>query len=103
MEKYYFRLFIIKNMPASERAYRNFLNTCESELKGLYRLEVIDVLENPQLAEDEQIVATPTLIKQSPPPVCRVLGDFYNKERVLKGLDILIGKREGNKEKNNFN
>ena len=102
MEKYFFRLFIIKKMPASERAYRNLLNTCESELKGLYRLEVIDVLENPQLAEDEQIVATPTLIKQLPPPARRILGDLCNKERVLKGLDILIGKRKGNKNNSNY-
>ena len=93
MDKYFFRLFVIKKMPASERAIKNLLNTCKSELNGLYRLEIIDVLENPQLAEEEQILATPTLIKQLPPPARRIMGDLCSKERVLKGLDILIGKR----------
>ena len=98
MEKYFFRLFVIKKMPASERAIKNLLNTCESNLKGLYKLEIIDLLENPQLAEEEQILATPTLIKQFPPPASRIISDLYNKESVLEALDILIGKREGNKE-----
>ena len=83
-------------MPASERAIKYVRETCENELKGMCRLEIIDVLENPQLAEEEQILATPTIIKQFPPPPSRILGDFCNKERVLKGLDILIGEREKN-------
>jgi circadian clock protein KaiB len=61
---------------------------CEQELHGQYELEIIDVLKNPQLAEDEKILATPTLIKQLPPPLRRVIGDLSDKEKVLLGLEV---------------
>lgn len=60
----------------------------EAELAGEYDLEVIDVLERPQLAEDERIVATPTLIKELPPPLRRIIGDLTDREQVLLGLDL---------------
>ena len=61
---------------------------CENELEGQYELEIIDVLENPQRAEEEKILATPTLIKQLPLPLRRVIGDLSDKEKVLLGLEV---------------
>jgi len=69
-------------------AVDNLKRICEQELEGLYELEIIDVLENPQLAEDDKILATPTLIKQLPPPLRRVIGDLSDKEKVLFGLEV---------------
>jgi circadian clock protein KaiB len=82
------RLYITGLTPKSERAIANMHRICEEELGGLYELLVIDVLEHPQLAEDEKILATPTLIKELPPPLRRVIGDLSDTERVLLGLDI---------------
>ena len=69
-------------------AITNLRRICEQELRGQYELEVIDVLEQPQMAEDEKILATPTLIKQLPPPLRRVIGDLSDKEKVLLGLEV---------------
>jgi circadian clock protein KaiB len=66
----------------------NLRRICEQELAGQYALEIIDVLENPQLAEDEKILATPTLIKQLPPPLRRVIGDLSDTDKVLLGLEV---------------
>jgi circadian clock protein KaiB len=74
--------------PRAERAIANLRRICDEELQGQYEMVVIDVLENPQLAEDEKILATPTLIKQLPPPLRRVIGDLSDKEKVLLGLDV---------------
>lgn len=72
----------------AEQAITNLRRICDEDLSGEYDIEVIDVLENPQLAEDEKILATPTLIKKLPPPLRRVIGDLSDKEKVLLGLDI---------------
>jgi circadian clock protein KaiB len=72
-------------------AIANLRRICEQELRGQYDLEIIDVLENPQAAEDEKILATPTLIKQLPPPLRRVIGDLSDKEKVLLGLEVRPG------------
>jgi circadian clock protein KaiB len=72
-------------------AIANLRRICEQELQGQYQLEIIDVLENPQAAEDEKILATPTLIKQLPPPLRRVIGDLSDKEKVLLGLEVRPG------------
>jgi circadian clock protein KaiB len=64
---------------------------CEQDLGGQYQLEIIDVLEHPQRAEDDKILATPTLIKQLPPPLRRVIGDLSDKEKVLLGLEVRPG------------
>ena len=74
--------------PRAEKAIANLRRICEEELRGQYELNIIDVLEHPQLAEDEKILATPTLIKRLPPPLRRVIGDLSDKEKVLLGLDV---------------
>jgi KaiB domain. len=74
--------------PRAELAVLNLRRICEQELAGKYDLEIIDVLENPQLAEDEKILATPTLIKQLPPPLRRVIGDLSDIDKVLLGLEV---------------
>ena len=75
-------------------AISNLKRICEEELRGEYELQVIDVLEQPQLAEDERILATPTLIKQLPPPLRRVIGDLSDKDKVLLGLEVQPGRTE---------
>ena len=89
MQKYQLRLYIMGQTPRSVMAIKNLKAMCEKELKGQYELSIIDVLERPQLAENEKILATPTLIKDLPPPLRRVIGDLSNKEKVLMGLDVL--------------
>ena len=74
--------------PRAERAIANLRRLCQEELEGCYQLEIIDILEHPQLAEDERILATPTLVKQLPPPLRRVIGDLSSREKVLLGLDV---------------
>jgi len=88
MDKFKLRLYITGKTPKSERAIANLKEICEKELKGLYVLQIIDVLESPQLAEDEKILATPTLIKDLPPPLKRIIGDLSNSDKVLLGLDL---------------
>lgn len=88
MTQYILKLYITGRTSKSERAIANLQSLCENELKGHYTLRVVDVLENPQLAEDEKIIATPTLIKVLPPPLRRVIGDLSNTEKVLLGLDL---------------
>jgi len=88
MNKFKLRLYITGKTPRSERAISNLKEICEKELTGLYELQIIDALECPQLAEDEKIIATPTLIKYLPPPLRRIIGDLSNAEKVLLGLDL---------------
>ena len=82
------KLYITGQTPKSERAISNIRRICEQELEGQYELVVIDVLERPQLAEDEKILATPTLTRELPPPLRRIIGDMSDTEKVLLGLDI---------------
>jgi circadian clock protein KaiB len=84
-------LYITGHTVKSDRAIRNMRRICEEELAGQYELVIIDVLERPQLAEDEKILATPTLIKALPPPLRRIIGDLSDTEKVLVGLDIRDG------------
>jgi len=88
MNKYTLKLYVTGNTPRAERAIANLRKICEVELHGRYHMVVIDVLERPQLAEDEKILATPTLIKHLPPPLRRIIGDLSDMEKVLLGLDI---------------
>jgi circadian clock protein KaiB len=85
---YLLKLYVTGTSPRAELAVSNLRRICEQELRGEYELEIIDVLEHPQLAEDEKILATPTLIKQLPPPLRRVIGDLSDKEKVLLGLEV---------------
>ena len=82
------RLYVTGTSPRAEVAVANLRRICEQELQGRYELQVIDVLEQPQLAEDEKVLATPTLIKQLPPPLRRVIGDLSDKDKVLLGLEV---------------
>ncbi|HYG62491.1 MAG TPA: circadian clock protein KaiB [Thermoanaerobaculia bacterium] len=88
MDRYVLKLYISGRSPRAERAIANLRRLCKDELEGCYELEIIDVLEHPQLAEDDRILATPTLIKQLPPPLRRVIGDLSNHDKVLLGLDV---------------
>lgn len=89
MEKeYQLRLYIAGKTSRSITALNNLKKYCEEHLKGQYSIEVIDLLLNPQLAEGDQILAIPTLVKKVPEPVRKIIGDLSNKEKVLVGLDI---------------
>jgi circadian clock protein KaiB len=85
---YLLKLYVTGSSPRAEVAIANLRRICEQELNGKYELEIIDVLKQPQVAEDDKILATPTLIKQLPPPLRRVIGDLSDKEKVLLGLEV---------------
>ena len=87
-KKYELRLYIAGNTQKSATALRNLRRYCEEYLKDIYVIEVIDLLKNPQLAEGDQILAVPTLVKKVPEPVRKIIGDLSNEEKVLVGLDI---------------
>jgi len=72
-------------------AFANLKNICDQHLKGKYRIEIIDLLENPQLAKGDQILAIPTLVRKLPQPLKKIIGDLSQTERVLVGLDIRSG------------
>jgi circadian clock protein KaiB len=82
------RLYVAGQTAKSLHAFSNLKRICESHLDGRYRIEVIDLLENPQLARGDQILATPTLVRKLPEPIKRIIGDLSNTERVLVGLNI---------------
>ena len=82
------KLYVAGATPRAEAAIANLRRICEQELGGQYQLEIIDVLEHPELAENDKILATPTLIKQLPPPLRKVIGDLSDKEKVLLGLEL---------------
>ena len=86
---YILKLYVAWNTPNSMRALNTLREILESEFKGVYALKVIDVLKSPQLAEEDKILATPTLSKILPPPVRRIIGDLSDREKVLIGLDLL--------------
>jgi circadian clock protein KaiB len=89
MNKYTLRLYITGNSTKSQRAIANLFRICHEELDDQYTVEIIDVLEQPHLAEQEKILVTPTLIKQLPPPLQRIIGDMSNTQKVLLGLDLI--------------
>src|SRR5437867_3724043 len=82
------RLYIAGQTPRSIAAFANLKKICEEHLAGRYRIEIIDLLEQPQLAAGDQILAIPTLVRQLPQPLKRIIGDLSNTERVLVGLDL---------------
>ena len=88
MSKYLLKLYITSSSPRAEAAIRNLKRICAEELDGRYELEIIDVLEKPEAAELDRVLATPTLIKQLPPPLRRVIGDLSDREKVLLGLEV---------------
>jgi circadian clock protein KaiB len=88
-EYYVLKLYVTGQTKNSRNAINNLQKICEEHLHGRYRIEIIDLLENPQLAKEDQILAVPTLIKKLPTPVGQIIGDLSNTERVLVGLDLL--------------
>lgn len=87
-EKYVLRLYITGMTPNSKRAVENVKKICEEYLKGRYELEIVDIYQQPSLAEGEQIIAAPTLIKKLPHPLRKLIGDMSNTDKVLLGLDL---------------
>jgi circadian clock protein KaiB len=88
LSKYILTLYVTGTSPRTRVAIDNLNRICTQELDGRYELEIVDVLEHPQRAEDERILATPTLIKQLPLPLRRVIGDLSDKDKVLLGLEV---------------
>lgn len=91
---YRLTLYVTGHSAASQRAIHNLRRIVESEMLGTHEVVIVDVLERPQVAEDEKILATPTLIKESPPPVRRIIGDLSDTQKVLLGLDLESMKHE---------
>lgn len=87
---YRLRLFVTGATPNSSRAISNLKQICEKYLKGNYELEIIDIYQQPLVAESEQIVALPLLIKKTPFPVRRLIGDMSDTDKVLRGLNLPV-------------
>ena len=86
---YVLRLYVAGQTTRSIAAFDNLKKVCEEHLAGRYRIQVVDLLENPQLARGDQILAIPTLVRKLPAPVRKIIGDLSNTERLLIGLDLL--------------
>lgn len=86
--KWTLRLYVAGQTSKSVAAFENLKKICEEHLCGEYTIEIVDLIKNPQLAEGDQIVAVPTLVRKLPEPVKKIIGDLSNTERVLVGLDI---------------
>jgi len=89
-ERYQLRLFVTGTTPRSDRAIRNIRAICEDNLRGRYDLEVVDIYQHPERIKPEQIVVTPTLVRECPLPPRRMIGDLSDTARVLAGLDIVL-------------
>ena len=89
-QTYSLRLYVAGQTPKSVLAFKNLKQICEEHLPGRYEVEIIDLLENPQLARGDQILAIPTLVRRLPEPIKKIIGDLSNTERVLVGLDLRV-------------
>jgi circadian clock protein KaiB len=87
---YLLRLYVAGTTPKSVLALKNLRVICEEHLEGRYEIEVVDLLDAPQLAKGDQILALPTLVRRLPEPIKRIIGDLSNTERVLVGLDLQV-------------
>ncbi|MEQ9027335.1 MAG: circadian clock KaiB family protein [Aggregatilineales bacterium] len=87
-ESWMLRLYVAGQTPKSLTAFANLKKICEEYLEGRYEIQVIDLIENPQLAEGDQIVAIPTLVRSLPEPIKKIIGDLSNTEKTLVGLQI---------------
>ncbi len=85
---YRLRLYVAGKTPKSTLAFTNLKQICEEHLLGRYEIEIVDLLENPQLARGDQILAVPTLVRRLPEPIKKIIGDLSNTERVLVGLNL---------------
>ena len=90
-DKWILRLYVAGQTPKAITAFTNLKKICEEKLDGKFSIEVIDLLKNPQLGAEDQILALPTLVRKLPVPVRKIIGDLSNTERVLVGLDLLPG------------
>ena len=88
-EYFILKLYVAGQTAKALAAFTNLKTICEEQLKGRYEIEVIDLLENPKLAREDQIVALPTLVRMLPPPLRKIIGDLSDTERVLVGLNLL--------------
>jgi circadian clock protein KaiB len=84
------RLYVMDQTPKSVTAFENLKKICESQLKGCYRITVIDLLKRPQLAKGDQILAVPTVVRKLPRPVRTIIGNLSDTDRVLVGLDLRV-------------
>ena len=89
-QTYSLRLYVAGQTPKSVLAFTNLKQICERHLLGRYQIEIIDLVENPQLARGDQILAVPTLVRRLPEPIKKIIGDLSNTERVLVGLDLRV-------------
>lgn len=87
-ENFALRLYVAGQTPKAVRAFTNLRKICEEHLQGRYSIEIIDLVENPQLGRGDQILALPTLVRHLPTPIKKIIGDLSNTERVLVGLDL---------------
>jgi circadian clock protein KaiB len=87
------RLYVAGQSPKSMTAFANLKRICEQHLAGRYRIEVMDLIKNPQLAQGDQILAIPTLVRKLPEPLKRIIGDLSDIERTLVGLDLFPATR----------
>jgi circadian clock protein KaiB len=88
-ERFILRLYVAGESPKSLAAFANLRRICETHLAGRYEIEVIDLLERPQLARGDEIIAIPTLVRKLPEPITQVIGDLSDTERVLVGLQLI--------------
>lgn len=92
------RLYVVGQTRRSLRAFANLKKICEEHLAGTYSIEVVDLLRNPKLSKEDQILAIPTLVRRLPTPVRKIIGDLSNTERVLVGLDLRPSTQESTKK-----
>lgn len=85
---YELRLYVAGQTPKSVAAFANLKRICEEHLEGRYQIEIIDLLERPQLAKGDEIIAIPTLVRRLPEPIKKIIGDLSNTEKVLVGLQL---------------
>ena len=97
-EEWILRLYVAGQSQRSASALRNLEAVCQEHLAGRYRIEVVDLVKQPQLARGDQIVALPTLVRRLPPPMKKIIGDLSNQERLLVGLDLRRGARRHGSE-----
>jgi len=88
VKEYELRLYVAGQTAKSMSALQNLQRYCEAHLKDRYKIEVVDLLQNPQLAEGDQILAIPTLVRRVPEPIRKIIGDLSNEDKVLVGLDL---------------
>jgi len=96
--KWVLRLYVAGQTPKSIAAFENLKTICDEQLAQNYVIEVIDLIANPKLSRDDQILAIPTLVRKLPEPVRKIIGDLSNKEKVLVGLNLIPRRLENDKK-----